>query len=147
MPWFVVIFGKNTTSDISKLLYVISRATAREIWDSFEISLVAFMPNITTNHAIICLYYYPQTHRYLTFINHTFVSSCATSRAIESRGKTRAKEQTILWRTAVDGSSLLRYNSICRLCGLSRLADFVLITNPNVSESSATGIYFYKERI
>ena len=35
-----------------------------EIWDNFEISQVVFMPNIMyllcTNHAIICLYYYPQ---------------------------------------------------------------------------------------
>ena len=33
-----------------------------EIWDNFEISLVVFMPNIKykLNHAIICLYYYPQ---------------------------------------------------------------------------------------
>ena len=39
-------------------------------------------------------------------------------------------------------SSLLRKKSICQLCGLSRYADFVLITNQNVSESSATEIYF-----
>ena len=36
-----MIFGINTTRDISKLSY-----------NDFEISLVAFMPNITTNHAI-----------------------------------------------------------------------------------------------
>ena len=29
MAWFVVLFGINTTSDISKLLYVISRAARR----------------------------------------------------------------------------------------------------------------------
>ena len=39
IAWFVVIFGINTTSDISKLLQV--------IWDNFEISQVVFMPNIT----------------------------------------------------------------------------------------------------
>ena len=45
-------------SDISKLLYVISRAVRRvKFVDNFEISQVVFMPNITTNHAIICLYY------------------------------------------------------------------------------------------
>ena len=38
--------------------------------------------------------------------------------------------------------SLLRKKSICQLCGLSRRADFVLITNKNVSELSATGFYF-----
>ena len=37
--------------------------------------------------------------------------------------------------------SLLRKKSICQLCGLSRRADFVLITNQNVSELSATGFY------
>ena len=41
-----MIFGINTTRDISKL-------TAREItYNNFEISLMVFMPNITTNHAI-----------------------------------------------------------------------------------------------
>ena len=39
-----VIFGKNTTSDISKLSQI--------TYNNFEISLVVFMPNITTNHAI-----------------------------------------------------------------------------------------------
>ena len=46
-----------------KLLYVISRAVRRmKFWDNFEISSAVFMPlNITyTDHAIICLYYYPQ---------------------------------------------------------------------------------------
>ena len=39
-----MIFGINTTQDIS---------AAREItYNNFEISLVVFMPNITTNHAI-----------------------------------------------------------------------------------------------
>ena len=55
------IFGINTTRDISKLLYVVSRAVRRvklEIilkyheWYLCQISC--------TNHAIICLYYYPQ---------------------------------------------------------------------------------------
>ena len=32
--------------------------------------------------------------------------------------------------------------SICQLFELSRRADFVLITNQNVSELSATGFYF-----
>ena len=33
-----------------------------EIWDNFELSIIVSMPNIIsrTNHAIICLYYYPQ---------------------------------------------------------------------------------------
>ena len=54
----------NATHDISKLcqiplakllvkLGILTRQTAREIrYINFEISLVIFMPNITTNHAI-----------------------------------------------------------------------------------------------
>ena len=44
------IFGINTTGDISKLSQI--------TYNNFEISLVVFMPNITTNHAI-------------TYTNHT----------------------------------------------------------------------------
>ena len=48
-----MIFGVNTTRDISKLSENFTRLTAREItYNNFEISLVVFMPNITTNHAI-----------------------------------------------------------------------------------------------
>ena len=41
-----MIFGINTTHDISKLSQVSSR------YYDFEISLMVFMTNITTNHAI-----------------------------------------------------------------------------------------------
>ena len=42
-----MIFGIKTTRDFQNCL------TAREItYNNFEISLVVFMPNITTNHAI-----------------------------------------------------------------------------------------------
>ena len=41
-----MIFGINTTRDISKL----SQITYNNNY--FEISLAVFMPNITTNHAI-----------------------------------------------------------------------------------------------
>jgi len=51
-----VIFGINTTRDISKLCQISLPASAREItYNNFEISLVVFMPNITTKmnrHAI-----------------------------------------------------------------------------------------------
>ena len=49
-----MIFGINTTRVISKFSQVsFTRLTAREItYNNFEISLVVFMPNITTNHAI-----------------------------------------------------------------------------------------------
>ena len=39
-----MIFGINTTRDISKLSQI--------TYNNFEISLVVFMPNITSNHAI-----------------------------------------------------------------------------------------------
>ena len=39
-----MIFGINTTRDISKLSQI--------TYNNFEISLVVFMPNITTDHAI-----------------------------------------------------------------------------------------------
>ena len=46
----------NTTCGISKLSQIqscITRLTAREImYNNFEISLVVFMPNVTTNHVI-----------------------------------------------------------------------------------------------
>ena len=41
-----MIFGINTTRDISKLSQIMY------MYNNFEISLVAFMPNITTNRAI-----------------------------------------------------------------------------------------------
>ena len=59
MPWFVVILGINTTSDISKLLYVISRAVRRVKFETilkYKISRVVLMPNITTYHAITYTY-------------------------------------------------------------------------------------------
>ena len=43
-----MIFGKNTTRGISKL----SQISLAITYNNFEISLVVFMPNITTNHAI-----------------------------------------------------------------------------------------------
>ena len=62
-----------------KLLYI----TAREIWDIFEISWVVFMPNITYNHPIICLYYYPQ--RFLIFKCRYFKLSWNTAALSQSK--------------------------------------------------------------
>ena len=46
-------FGINTTWDISKLSTNFTRLTACEItYNNFEISLMVFMPNTTTNHGI-----------------------------------------------------------------------------------------------
>ena len=58
-----MIFGINTTSDFSKLFYVISRAVRRV---KFETSFLKYhewylREMSRTNHATICLYYYPQT--------------------------------------------------------------------------------------
>ena len=57
-----MIFGINTTNDISKLSQITH--------NNFEISLVVFMPNITTNHAIT----YPNLklqnwHRKLSYVS------------------------------------------------------------------------------
>ena len=43
-----MIFGINTDRDISKL----SQISLEITYNNFEISLVVFMPNITTDHAI-----------------------------------------------------------------------------------------------
>ena len=48
-----MIFGINTTCDISKLSQNFTRLEAPEItYNNLEIFLVVFMPNITTNPAI-----------------------------------------------------------------------------------------------
>ena len=48
-----VIFGINTISDISKLSQIpLAQRLVKLRITIFEISLVVFMPNITTNHAI-----------------------------------------------------------------------------------------------
>ena len=54
-----MIFGINTTRDISKLSQI--------TYNNFEISLVVFLPNITTNHAIT----YTNTKKNLTISNGT----------------------------------------------------------------------------
>ena len=56
-----VIFGINTTSDISKLLYVISRAVRRVKFGTILKYHEWYLCQISrTNHAIICLYHYLQ---------------------------------------------------------------------------------------
>ena len=58
---FVVIFGINTTSDVSKLLHVISRADRRVKFETILKYHELHLRQISrTNHAIICLYFYPQ---------------------------------------------------------------------------------------
>ena len=58
-----MIFGINTTCDISKIVSNFTHLTAHEItYNNFEISQVVFMPNITTNQAI--------TYAILSGVNH-----------------------------------------------------------------------------
>ena len=49
-----MIFGIKTTSDISKLsqISLAKRLVKFRQYNNFEISLMVFMPNVTTNHAI-----------------------------------------------------------------------------------------------
>ena len=57
----IVIFGINATSDISKLLYLISRAVKRVKFETILKYHEWYLCLISrTNHAIICLYYYLQ---------------------------------------------------------------------------------------
>jgi len=53
-----VIFGMNTTNDISKLFQITyNQEQKKSSWyNNFEISLAVFMPNIITNHAITYTY-------------------------------------------------------------------------------------------
>ena len=67
IAWFVVIFGINTTSDVSKLLYVISWAVRRMKFETILKYHEWYLCQISrTNHAIICLYYYPQRFEIFT---------------------------------------------------------------------------------
>ena len=57
----VVIFRINATSDISELLYVISRAVKRVKYETILKYHEWYFCQITrTNQTIICLYYYLQ---------------------------------------------------------------------------------------
>ena len=54
----MVIFGINTTSDISKLLYIILRVVRRMKFGTILKYHEWYLCQISrTNHAIICLYY------------------------------------------------------------------------------------------
>ena len=53
MAWFVRDIWHKYHSSYFKIVSNFTRLTAREItYNNFEISLVVFIPNITTNHAI-----------------------------------------------------------------------------------------------
>ena len=56
-----IIFGMNTTSDFSKLLYIISPAIRRVKFETILKYHEWYLCQIShTNHAVICLYYYPE---------------------------------------------------------------------------------------
>ena len=66
IAWFVVIFVIDTTSDISKLFYIISRAVRRvKFWGNSEISRVLFMPNITYNSCYYLFILQPEKSSHL----------------------------------------------------------------------------------
>ena len=52
IAWFVAIFGINTTSDIQHCY--------TEFWNITSGINAEYHVQIILNHAIICLYYYPQ---------------------------------------------------------------------------------------
>ena len=55
------MFGINTMSDISKLLYEISRAARRVKFETILKYHKWYLCQVSrTSQAIICLYYYPQ---------------------------------------------------------------------------------------
>ena len=106
-----MIFSINTTSDISKLLYVNSRAVRRVKFETILKYHEWYLCQILrTNHAIICLYYYPQrfvifTCRYFKLRWNTtslsqsncrnFSCSSITTLILESHG--HACDNEIIW--------------------------------------------------
>ena len=57
IAWFVLDIWDKYHVWYFKIISNVTRLTAREItYKNFEISLVVFMPNITTNHAITYTY-------------------------------------------------------------------------------------------
>ena len=70
-----MIFGINTTCDISKL------------YKNFEISLVVFMPNITTEKA--CYYLYQATSYLIKYLTVRDGGSVTWKRAVNNYSRTR----------------------------------------------------------
>ena len=80
-----MIVSINTTSDISKLSRLvklrITKLTPREItYNNFDLSLVVFMPNITTNHAITYTNFAPE-------LRSNFSSDVLTSSLVNDSSK------------------------------------------------------------
>ena len=79
-----MIFGINTTSDISKLLYLIARAVRRVKFETILKFHEGYWCQLSgTNHAIICLYYYPRKvcdfHMWVFQINLKYYCSKPTN--------------------------------------------------------------------
>ena len=91
-----MIFGINTTSDISKLLYIIARAIRRVKFETILKYHEGYLCQISrTNHTITCLYYYPQkvcnfTFRYFKLSGNTTALSQSNCRNV-SRSSIKAK--------------------------------------------------------
>ena len=72
---FVVIFGVNTTSDISKLSYEISRAVRRVKFETILKYHEWYLCQISrTNHAIICLMYNTIRKKFVIFTCRYFTA-------------------------------------------------------------------------
>ena len=84
IAWFVAIFGINTTSDISKLLYVISWAVrALGEWNLKKFSGVVFMPNITYKSCYY-LFVLSTNKRFVIFTRRYFKLSWNTTALSQS---------------------------------------------------------------
>ena len=68
MAWFVGDIWHKYHSWYFKIVSNFTRLTAREImYNNFEISLVVFMPNIATNHAITYTNFLPNETKSVYF--------------------------------------------------------------------------------
>ena len=99
-----MICGINTTSDISKLLYV--------IWDNFEISRVVFKPN--ADHVqVMLLFVYTTTHKRLVIFTCRYFK--------------------LNWNTTVLSQSNCT-NFSCSSCNLLLVMTFTKSTYQNLSQ-------------
>ena len=92
-----MIFGINTTRDISKL---------SQISLAFEISRVVFMPNITTNHAIIPILIYRITLRLLAIGIHEKEKDNEEDNKTKARFRRRTFHEPNLIRIKADPNYL-----------------------------------------
>ena len=117
-----MIFGINTTSDISRLLHVISRAVRRVKFETILKYHKWYLCQMSrTNHAIICLYYYPQkvvifTCKYFKLSWNTTALSQSNCRFFSCSSITRRTEKKAVTHkffpalSAASGGSFTREN-------------------------------------